>query len=147
MTSFDAGGNARMAINNDAGPILNFYGSDSGWFNFMSVSNTGSRLTSFPGGDVNISGGQLGLNNPNPAMPIDVNYNQPILLRQSNCSIATYTPFGGTCGGGSYVTLQAGVMSNYIALGNMPGIDDPVGFPGTGTMLCCPCGGSCPSLP
>lgn len=62
----DANGVQRFAINNDGGPRLNFYGSDSGWFNFMSVDNAGSKSVSFPAGNV-------GVGTTGPAYKLDVN--------------------------------------------------------------------------
>lgn len=43
-----------MAINNDAGPLLNFYGYDSGFFNFMTVNNSGTKYVSFDAGNVGV---------------------------------------------------------------------------------------------
>jgi hypothetical protein len=43
----DAAGTARLAINNDSGPTLNFYGYDTNWFTFMSVNETGTKSVSF----------------------------------------------------------------------------------------------------
>jgi len=54
FSGIDAGGTQRFAINNDPGPVLSFNGYDTNWFNFMTVSNTGSRTVSFNAGNVGI---------------------------------------------------------------------------------------------
>lgn len=63
FASVNGAGTQRFAINNDgegATPLLNFYGSDAGWFNFMSVNNNGLREVSFPAGHVAIGGTATG---------------------------------------------------------------------------------------
>jgi hypothetical protein len=54
FSGFDGSGIQRLAINNDSGPKLNFYGWDTSWFTFMSVNNAGPRTVSFNAGNVGI---------------------------------------------------------------------------------------------
>ena len=65
FSGVDAGGIQRYAINNDAGPTLNFYGWDAGWFNYMSVVETGSKAVYFNAGNV-------GIGTAAPAYPLTV---------------------------------------------------------------------------
>ena len=68
FSGIDAGGTQRFAINNDPGPVLSFNGYDTNWFNFMTVSNTGSRTVSFNAGNVGI-----GITNPTERLMVNGN--------------------------------------------------------------------------
>jgi hypothetical protein len=60
LYGMSSGGQVRFAINNDPGPMLNFYGRDSvGFFPFMTVNNAGKRDVSFNAGNVNIGNNLL----------------------------------------------------------------------------------------
>jgi hypothetical protein len=55
LSALDAVAAPRFAINNDPGLMLNFYGNDGAWFNWMSVDNTGTKAVSFNTGNVGIA--------------------------------------------------------------------------------------------
>jgi hypothetical protein len=54
FSGVDSGGTQRLAINNDSGPLLDFYGWDGAWFNWMTINNNGGRQVSFNAGNVGI---------------------------------------------------------------------------------------------
>jgi hypothetical protein len=141
MFGIDNVGAARFAINNDVGPLLNFYGSDVGWFNFMSVNNAGTRVTSF-------NAGSVGINTTTPTQKLDVNgaiATVDVVTNNASCGPEALYNIYGTfqCAAGQYITVTSGVMANLTV---MPLYQNLGG--GLAPVLCCPCpGGVCPLLP
>jgi hypothetical protein len=135
FSGVDASGTQRLAINNDGGPTLGFYGYDGNWFPWMTVNNAGGRQVSFNAANVGIgttspvekleigSGGFVGtrIDPGNDTTQGLAGFN--MRSRETGGALRRWSVYTAAVGGGF------GVVPNSFSIWDYPGT------PGSGT--CC----------
>lgn len=110
FSASDGTGAPRFAINNDPGPNLVLYGYDTAFFNFMTVSNSGSRTVTFNAGNVGI-----GTSNPTYKLSVNGTIRAKEVIVETNWADDVFSP-------GYALAPVAEVAQHIEREGHLPGV-------------------------